>query len=81
MSAETTARLQALAGAAPERPQVEPLWTVAEVRAYLRVGRNQVYELARSGELPARWIGSNRVRFIPAEVRAWVENGGSNRKR
>ena len=50
----------------------EQLWTVAEVGALLRVGRNAVYEMATRGELPSIRVGS-RVRFLPADVRAWLE--------
>ena len=50
----------------------EQLWTVRECAAFLRLGRNAIYEMAERGELPSFRIGS-RVRFVPAEVRAWVE--------
>jgi excisionase family DNA binding protein len=63
MAAENSASVQ--------RP--EPLWTVADVRAFLRIGRNTVYDLATRGELPSIRIGS-RVRFDPAKVRAWLDS-------
>jgi len=52
--------------------QPEPLWTVREVQALLRIGRNHVYDLATRGVLPSIRIGS-RVRFDPAKVRAWLD--------
>jgi len=58
---------------APE--QVLPaagLWTWRDVAAFLRIGRNAVYEMAANGDLPSLRIGS-RVRFEPAEVRAWLD--------
>jgi excisionase family DNA binding protein len=52
--------------------QPEPLWTVRDVQALLRIGRNHVYDLANRGVLPSIRIGS-RVRFDPAKIRAWLE--------
>ena len=50
----------------------EQLWTVREAADFLRLGRNAIYEMAKRGELPSVRIGS-RVRFIPSEVRAWLQ--------
>jgi excisionase family DNA binding protein len=50
----------------------EQLWTVREVASFLQLGRNAIYEMAERGDIPSLRIGS-RVRFVPAEVRAWVE--------
>ena len=50
----------------------EQLWTVADVCAFLRVGRNAVYSMAARHELPSIRVGT-RVRFLPADVRAWLE--------
>ena len=50
----------------------EHLWTVKDAAAFLRLGRNAVYEMAKRDEIPNLRIGS-RIRFIPAEVRAWAE--------
>jgi excisionase family DNA binding protein len=50
----------------------EQLWTVADVCAFLRVGRNAVYSMAARRELPSIRVGT-RVRFVPEDVRAWLE--------
>jgi len=50
----------------------EQLWTVREAAAFLRIGRNAVYEMVKREELPSIRVGS-RVRFFPAELRAWLE--------
>jgi excisionase family DNA binding protein len=50
----------------------EQLWTVADVCAFLRVGRNAVYTMAARRELPSIRVGT-RVRFVPADVRVWLE--------
>ncbi len=48
----------------------EPLWTAAEVAAFLRVSRSMVYKPRREGKLPAVGVGS-LYRFNPAHVRAF----------
>ena len=49
----------------------EPLWTVREAAAFLKLGRNTVYEWAASGKLPSLRLGS-RIRFQPSALRRWV---------
>jgi excisionase family DNA binding protein len=50
----------------------EQLWTVADVCAFLRVGRNAVYTMAARRELASIRVGT-RVRFVPEDVRDWLE--------
>jgi excisionase family DNA binding protein len=49
----------------------DALWTVEEVRGYLRVSRSWVYGAAARGELPSLRIGG-LLRFDPQVVRAWA---------
>ena len=49
----------------------ECLWTVRDAAAFLRLGRNAIYEMAKRDELPSIRIGS-RVRFDPAALRVWL---------
>jgi excisionase family DNA binding protein len=49
----------------------EALWTVREAAAFLRLGRNTIYEWAASGKLPSVRLGS-RIRFQPSVLRRWV---------
>lgn len=49
----------------------EALWTVREAAAFLRLGRNTVYEWAASGKLPSLRLGS-RIRFQPSALRRWL---------
>jgi excisionase family DNA binding protein len=51
----------------------ESLWTWSDVAAFLRIGRNAVYEMAANRDLPSLRLGS-RVRFVPEEVRAWLDS-------
>jgi len=50
---------------------VEALWTVADVAAYLRVSRSWVYHRAEVGELPCLRIGA-LLRFDPTRIRAYA---------
>jgi len=50
----------------------EQLWRAEQVAAYLQITKSAVYKLAARGELPCRRFGGQTVRFVPAEVRAWV---------
>ncbi len=49
----------------------EPLWTVAEVAAYLKASRSWVYHQSECGQLPSLRIGG-LLRFSPAAVRAYA---------
>lgn len=49
----------------------EALWTVREAAAFLRLGRNTVYDWAASGKLPSLRLGS-RIRFLPSALRRWL---------
>ena len=42
-----------------------------EAAAFLKLGRNTVYEWAASGKLPSLRLGS-RIRFQPSALRRWV---------
>lgn len=53
-------------------PPTRPLMTAAQVAALLSVSTKWVYELARSGELPAVRIRA-AVRFRPEDIDAWVQ--------
>ncbi len=49
----------------------EPLWTVAELAAYLQASRSWVYHQAECGRLPSLRIGG-LLRFSPVAVRAYA---------
>jgi excisionase family DNA binding protein len=51
---------------------VEPLWTVADVAAFLKTSKKWVYHHASTGRLPCVHVGGLR-RFEPAAIRAWVD--------
>jgi excisionase family DNA binding protein len=50
----------------------EPLWTVDDVAAYLKISKAWVYKRAASGELPCLHLGGRR-RFKPEAVRRFSE--------
>lgn len=56
----------------PAPDLLESLWTVKQVQEYLNLKRTAVYDRVHAGELPFLRIG-NQLRFVPAQIRAWVE--------
>ena len=56
----------------------EPLWTAAELTRYLGCSERQTLNLRRRG-LPCVRVG-RLVRFLPAEVAAWLRTGGAARQ-
>lgn len=56
----------------PTARTTEPLMRVVDAADYLAVSRRQIYLLVERGELPAVRVGT-RVRFIPAELRAYLD--------
>lgn len=55
----------------PPAPVDEPLWTVAEVAAFLHVSRSFVYQACAARTMPHVRIGA-ALRFEPATLRAWL---------
>jgi len=53
---------------------MEPLLTVGDAASFLGVSRRQVYLLVERGQLPTVRVGQ-RIRFIPEELRAYIERG------
>jgi predicted DNA-binding transcriptional regulator AlpA len=74
------ARLRRKASHAPEAPPALPpddeLWDVHATARFLKRSLSWVYHRAEDGTLPVRRLGGWGLRFIPSEVRAWVESGG-----
>ena len=64
MSANTPLRSQA--------ERMEPLLTIDATAAFLGISLRQVYTLLERGELPHVRVGK-RTRFIPADVRDYLE--------
>lgn len=55
-------------------PPDEDLWDVGRVAQFLGFSRDTVYRLVEKGQIPFRRICA-RLRFLPAEVRAWASEG------
>jgi excisionase family DNA binding protein len=61
---------------------VDPLWSVDDVAAYLRVPKATLYQWRYLGCGPKAIKVGRHLRYDPAEVRAWVkrqEVGGGQR--
>lgn len=51
----------------------EPLLTARQVAGLLALSPHTVLDWFERGELPGVKLNGRAVRFVPAEVRAWVE--------
>ncbi len=60
-------------------PPDDELWDVRAAARYLKRSVSWVYHRAEDGTLPVRRLGGWGLRFIPGELRAWVESGGARR--
>jgi predicted DNA-binding transcriptional regulator AlpA len=67
----------------PERlPADDELWDVHAAARFLKRSVSWVYHRAEDGTLPVRRLGGWGIRFIPAELRAWVtSSAGDGRRR
>ena len=70
------ARPRRKAEAPPALPPDDELWDVHATARFLKRSLSWVYHRAEDGTLPVRRLGGWGLRFIPSEVRAWVESGG-----
>ncbi len=62
-------------------PPDDELWDVRAAARYLKRSVSWVYHRAEDGTLPVRRLGGWGLRFIPGELRAWVDSGGAGRTR
>lgn len=76
-----SARSPEVGAAALPLPPDDELWDVHAAARYLKRSVSWVYHRAEDGSLPVRRIGGWGLRFIPAELRAWVATGGAPRRR
>jgi len=58
-------------------PADNELWDVRAAARFLKRSVSWVYHKAEDGTLPVRRLGGWGIRFIPGELRAWVESGGA----
>jgi len=77
-----TARAGEAAGP-PARPSALPpddeLWDVHAAARFMKRSVSWVYHRAEDGSLPVKRLAGWGLRFIPGELRAWVESGGARR--
>lgn len=62
-------------------PPDDELWDVQAAARFLRRSVSWVYHRAEDGTLPVKRLAGWGVRFIPSELRAWVQEGGARRGR
>lgn len=63
---------------APLPPDNE-LWDVHAAARFLKRSVSWVYHKAEDGTLPVKRLGGWGLRFVPAELRAWVDGGAARR--
>ncbi len=61
-------------------PPDDELWDVHATARFLKRSVSWVYHKAEDGTLPVRRLGGWGLRFIPGELRAWVEAGAGDRR-
>ncbi len=74
------ARLSTRTAVAPLPPDNE-LWDVHATARFMKRSVSWVYHRAEDGTLPVKRIGGWGLRFIPAELRAWVDASGEVKRR
>lgn len=67
---------QGAPAAPPPLPPDDELWDVRAAARFLKRSVSWVYHRAEDGTLPVKRLGGWGLRFIPGELRAWVESGG-----
>lgn len=56
------------------------VYSIEEVAALLRIGRNQCYAAARRGEIPVIRIGARRMMVPKTALRRLLADAGQNRE-
>ncbi len=74
--ADRTPRERVQPAAPASLPPDSELWDVHAAARFLKRSVSWVYHKAEDGTLPARRLGGWGIRFIPAELRAWVASDG-----
>ncbi|HTP30243.1 MAG TPA: helix-turn-helix domain-containing protein [Anaeromyxobacteraceae bacterium] len=67
---------------APEPCPLPPdneLWDIGAAARFLKMSRSWVYHHVEDGTLPCVRLHGWALRFVPRELRAWVEKNGSRR--
>lgn len=77
--ARTPRQPQGAPAALPPLPPDDGLWDVRAAARFLKRSVSWVYHRVEDGTLPVRRLGGWGLRFLPGELRAWVESGGERR--
>jgi predicted DNA-binding transcriptional regulator AlpA len=62
-------------------PPDNELWDVHAAARFLKRSVSWVYHKAEDGTLPVRRLGGWGIRFVPRELRAWVEGAADPGRR
>lgn len=75
------ARAAVASAGEPGLPPDNELWDVHAAARFLKRSVSWVYHRAEDGTLPVRRLGGWGIRFIPRELRAWVEGAAAPERR
>ncbi len=64
----------------PQLPPDNELWDVRAAARFLKRSVSWVYHRAEDGTLPVKRLGGWGLRFVPGELRAWVDHGGAAKR-
>ncbi len=64
----------------PALPPDNELWDVRAAARFLKRSVSWVYHRAEDGTLPVKRLGGWGLRFVPGELRAWVDRGAPGRR-
>ena len=60
-----------------EVPPLEPLMGIEDVKQYLGVGRDKIFELIKDRDLPHIRFGGKTLKFQRYELSRWLQNQSS----
>jgi predicted DNA-binding transcriptional regulator AlpA len=62
-------------------PPDNELWDVQAAARFLKRSVSWIYHRSEDGTLPVKRLGGWGLRFVPGELRAWVETGEVAKRR
>ncbi len=60
-------------------PPDNELWNIGAAARFLKLSKSWIYHHVEDGTLPCVRVHGWALRFVPAELRAWIEKNGSRR--
>lgn len=64
----------------PDSERIEPLWSICEAAAFLGVPVATLYRWRHHGYGPRSYRVGKYVRYVPAQVRQWLDDQPDERR-